>query len=397
MRKIGVFGGTFNPIHNGHVLAILEFAEKMQLDLLYVIPAAIPPHKQVPDGSPDAKTRLKMVTSAVKELPYVRVSDIELKREGKSYTSDTLRELKAIHPDDELYLLVGTDSFLKLDTWHEPEVICALATLVCAHRDDDPEDLLSKQGVRLKELYNAESVILNNQYEEISSSEVRRMLAFRCAESYLPEPVSRMIAEKNLYGFSKNHTGLPFEQLKAESLALHKESRVSHVIGCSETAAELAKRYGANVTDAARAGILHDVTKALTEEQHIIVCRKYGYTLSDYDRSKAKLLHAITGSLIAKHIFGENEAVVDAIRWHTTGKTNMNTLEKIIYIADYMEPSRDFPGVAQLRKTTYEDLDAAMLMGLTMTTDMLKRRGLEIDERSLAALAYFSDKKNGGN
>ncbi|MCQ2418375.1 MAG: nicotinate (nicotinamide) nucleotide adenylyltransferase [Clostridia bacterium] len=397
MRKIGVFGGTFNPIHNGHVLAIREFAEKMQLDSLYVIPAAIPPHKEVPDGSPDAKTRLQMVRSAVKELPYAKVSDLELKREGKSYTSDTLRELKAIHPDDTLYLLVGTDSFLKLDTWHEPEIICELATIVCVHREDDPNDLLSAQRSRLKELYNAQSIILNNRYEEISSSEVRRMLTFRCAQDYIPKPVFQMIERKKLYGLSKDTTRLSFEELKAESLALHNENRVRHVIGCSETAVALAEIYGADRTDAARAGILHDITKALNEEQHLAVLRRYGVELSDYDSSKAKLLHAITGSVIAKHIFGENDAVCDAIRWHTTGKADMNTLEKIIYIADYMEPNRDFPGVAQLRKITYEDLDAAMLLGLTMTTDMLKERGREVDPSSLAALAYFSDKKNGGN
>lgn len=397
MRKIGVFGGTFNPIHNGHVLAIREFAEKMQLDALYVIPAAIPPHKEVPDGSPDAKTRLQMVRAAVKELPYATVSDLELKREGKSYTSDTLRELKAMHPDDALYLLVGTDSFLKLDTWHEPEVVCALATIVCAHREDDPNDLLSKQQLRLKELYNAQSIILNNRYEEISSSEVRRMLAFRCAEDYIPKPAYQIIERKKLYGRSKDKTGLPFDALKAESLALHNEKRVPHVIGCSETAVALAELYGADKTDAARAGILHDITKALNEEQHLAVLKRFGVEMPDYDSSKAKLLHAITGSVIAKHIFGENEAVVDAIRWHTTGKAEMNILEKIIYIADYMEPNRDFPGVAELRKVTYEDLDAAMLLGLTMTTDMLKERGREIDPCSLAALAYFSDKKNGGN
>lgn len=397
MRKIGVFGGTFNPIHNGHVLAIREFAEKMQLDSLYVIPAAIPPHKQLPDGSPDAKTRLKMVQAAVNELPYVKVSDLELKREGKSYTSDTLKELKTLHPEDELFLLVGTDSFLQLPTWHEPEVVCALATIVCAHRQEDPNEQLSKQQAYLESAFGAHSVILNNRYEEISSSEVRRMLYFRCAEAYIPAAAYQLIERKKLYGLSKQKAGLSFEQLKAASLSLHNEKRIPHVIGCSETAVRLAKRYGADETDAARAGILHDVTKALNETQHLQLCRKYGVALPDYDSSKAKLLHAITGSVIAKQIFGENEAVCEAIRWHTTGKAGMSLLEKIIYIADYMEPNRDFPGVEELREITEQDLDAAMLKGLTMTTDMLKQRGKAVDRSSLGALAYFSDKKNGGD
>ena len=97
----------------------------------------------------------------------------------------------------------------------------------------------------------------------------------------------------------------------------------------------------------------------------------------------------MTGSLVAQRIFGENKAVVDAIESHTTGKPNMNTLEKIIYVADYMEPCRNFPGVEQLRHLAYTDLDKALELGLSMTLKLLKEQGRQISPASREALAYL--------
>ena len=124
---------------------------------------------------------------------------------------------------------------------------------------------------------------------------------------------------------------------------------------------ELAKVHGANVEDAARAGILHDVTKAMSGADQLRLCETYGIIIDDFLRTHTKLLHAPTAAAVAEHVFGENPAVCEAIRWHTSGRANMSTLEKIIYVADYMEPNRDFPGVKELRKLAYSDLDAALL------------------------------------
>ena len=111
--------------------------------------------------------------------------------------------------------------------------------------------------------------------------------------------------------------------------------------------------------------------------------------LDGFFENNPKTLHALTGSLVAERIFGENKAVVDAIASHTTGKPNMNLLEKIIYVADYMEPNRDFPGVETLRHMAYTDLDQALKLGLTMTLDLLKEQGREISPESAQALAYL--------
>jgi nicotinate-nucleotide adenylyltransferase len=120
------------------------------------------------------------------------------------------------------------------------------------------------------------------------------------------------------------------------------------------------------------------------------LCDAYGRILSDFSKRYPKTLHALTGSLVAERIFGENEAVVSAIEHHTTGKADMDLLEKIIYVADYMEPNRDFPGVEQLRELAFTDLDAALKLGLEMTLAHLKRQGNEVSPASREALAWLN-------
>jgi len=115
--------------------------------------------------------------------------------------------------------------------------------------------------------------------------------------------------------------------------------------------------------------------------------------LDAFSTHNPKTLHALTGSLVARRIFGENDAVVNAIRHHTTGKANMSLLEKIIYVADYMEPNRDFPGVDKLRALAFSDIDAALQLGLQMTVNMLKEQGREVSPESMEALSWLKRKE----
>ena len=186
--------------------------------------------------------------------------------------------------------------------------------------------------------------------------------------------------------------GLPMEELEATALSLHKPSRVAHVLGCRDTAIALAKRWGANETNAARAALLHDVTKALSTEGQLTLPVEYGMILDDFSKKYPKTLHALTGSLVAKYVFGENDAVVQAVRYHTTGRADMTLLEKIIYIADYVEPNRDFPGVEKLRELAFTDLDQALHLGLMMTLETLKTQGSEVSPESRDALAWLETK-----
>lgn len=392
MARIGIFGGSFNPPHLGHLLALREFQEKLNLDELLVIPAGDPPHKALSANSPDAKLRFVLTELACVDLPKCCVSDMELRREGKSYTADTLIALRARYPADELFLLMGTDMFFSFERWYSPEAIAKEATLVVAHRAEDDREELEQQKCRLQERFGAKIVWLENAFLPYSSTSVRAMLAFGCGKDYLSPLVYDEICRRRLYYVGHELKNLPFEALSRVSLSLHAGKRVPHAAGCSRTAELLARRFGANPDAARRAGILHDVTKALLPQEQLKLCREYGMLYSDFEGTHGKLLHAKTGAAVAARIFGESEEVCEAIRWHTTGRADMTTLEKIIYLADYMEPNRDFPGVEKLREASETSLDAAVMLGLEMSIAQLHERGRSVDPNSQAALDFLKER-----
>lgn len=393
MERIGIYGGTFNPPHIGHMQAAAQAVDLLRLDKLLLIPDRIAPHKVLPEGSASAEQRLQMMHIASAGIPKSEVSDLELRREGTSFTYLTILELKARYPDDQLILIMGSDMFLSFHTWRNPDVIMQHATLgVMCRGDKNEKEQIALQKAAL-ESRGAQVELIDNAVTAISSTDLRRMLVFRCAKPYLPDGIGEYIQANSLYGSAENYRKMPMEQLEKIVLSLLNPNRVNHVLGCKNTAVDLAKRWGADENDAARAGILHDVTKALPGPLQLTLCKEYGMILDDFSVRYPKTLHALTGSLVAERIFGENEAVVNAIRHHTTGKADMNLLEKIIYVADYMEPCRDFPGVDKLRHLAYTDLDGALKLGLEMTLELLNKQGSEVSPASREALAWLNRKE----
>ncbi len=395
MERIGIMGGSFNPPHIGHLQAAKAAMEKLNLDRLLFMPVGIAPHKEPPRGTPSPEQRLEMLRLAIQGMgnSKIEVSDLEIRREGASYTCDTVRQLRTMYPEDELILLVGTDMFLSILDWKNAEEFLKEVTLGVLFRGEPSEEKkiaehksrLLEQGVRVE--------LVRNPVVSISSTQLRRLLAFRCAEPFLAKEVSKYIRENGLYGTGRDLRGLPMEKLEKVVVDLLNPNRVAHVLGVRDTAEKLALRWGADVTDAGRAGILHDITKALDGPLQLTLCQEYGTLLDDFSSHNPKTLHALTGSLVSERIFGENSAVNEAIRHHTTGKANMNLLEKIVYVADYMEPNRKFPGVEKLRELAFSDLDAALKLGLEMTLTQLTEQKREISPETREALDYLNQTK----
>ena len=392
MDRIGIYGGTFNPPHIGHIQAAKQAVTALNLSRLLVIPDRIAPHKQIPDGSPTPAQRLEMLRIATADCPRMEVSDIELQREGISYSYETVLQLKKQYPEAELVLLMGSDMFLSFGNWKNPGLILENASLGVLYRGDKDEKNAVAQQKQLLEASGAKICLVENDAVCISSTQMRRLLAFRCAGEFLQEGVLAYIRENRLYNTRTNWKGLPMEELEQVVISLLKSNRVAHVLGCRDTAVELARHWGADVTDAARAGILHDITKAIDGPLQLTLCEAYGKILSDFSRRYPKTLHALTGSLVAERIFGEDEAVVSAIEWHTTGKADMSLLEKIIYLADYIEPNRTISGVDRLRQLAFSDIDAALKLGLEMTLEHLNRQGSEVSPESREALAWLNSR-----
>ena len=388
--KIGIYGGTYNPPHTGHMQAAKQAVDLLKLDKLLLIPDRIAPHKEIPAGSPTPEQRLQMLCIASAREPKMEVSDIELKREGPSYSYLTVEALREQYPDAELILLMGTDMFLSFHTWREPERIWKHAALGVFYRGEKGErEKILAQKKALEEA-GARVELVENQILSISSTQLRRLIAFDCAGGFLPAGLGDYIRENHLYGTAEDWKNLSLPELEEVVLPLLDKNRIAHVLGCRDTAVALAKRWGADETDAARAGLLHDITKALDGPLQLTLCREYGTILDEFGSKYPKTLHALTGSLVAERIFGENEAVVSAICHHTTGKAGMSLLEKIIYVADYMEPGRKFPGVEELRELAYTDLDAALKLGLQITLAHLKTLGDEVSPVSREALEFLN-------
>ena len=353
MARIGIFGGSFNPPHWGHVQAVVAAREALALDQVFLVPAANPPHKQMPAHTPDAQLRLLLTRLAVADLEWAEVLDIELRREGPSYTVDTLRQLRDVYPEDELFLILGTDMFLSLHRWYQAAQICQMAQIVFAARTDRNEEDISAQKQRLEREFGTKVHILANEVLELSSTEVRQMLAFGCAGSLLPPKVSAAVKDLNLYSKPADYRRLSLEDLAQAIVPLHKKRRIPHVLGCRETAVALARQNSVDETLAARAALLHDVTKALDTPMQLQLCADYGMMDAQIKAMQPQLLHALTGSLVADRVFGECAEVCEAIRWHTTGHPGMTTLEKVIFTADIIEPSRDYPGVEKKAQSRF--------------------------------------------
>ena len=395
--KIGIFGGTFNPPHLGHLAAARAAIEALELDKLLIVPAAVPPHKELPQGTPAPEHRLTMAEKMADALLMpgtAEVSTIELERPGKSYTADTLAALREQYPDAQMWLLMGTDMFATFYQWHDPSSILAQAGICAFGRSErDDKALFATLAEELEEtLPEAKiTVIPLPELVEISSTELRELLAKGEGGDYLLPAIYGYILMNGLYSTHADLKRLDIPELRACSYSMVMQKRVRHIRGTEEEAVRLARRWGADEEMARRAGILHDCTKYLTGVEHIAICERYGVPLDQLEREAPKLLHSKTGACMARYIFGEPDEVYEAIFWHTTAKADMTTLEKILYVADYMEPNRTFEGVERLRELAYQDLDRALLLGVETTVQEMEDRRLPVHPNTLQARAWLRE------
>ena len=382
--KLAIYGGSFNPPHLGHAAAIRAVLDAIHPDELRVIPAATPPHKKLPAGSPSAAERLRLAEMAFGNIPGVTVSDMELKREGKSYTADTVRALRRENPGATLYLIIGTDMLETFAEWHDFRFILRSVTLVALAREIGELDAVRDAASRLRRDCGARVRVLSAKPLPVSSTQLRMLLPMRHGREFLNDAVYAAIIRKRLYQAQPD-----FDWLREQSYPMLKPRRVAHVWGCEHEARKLAERWGADADLAAEAGILHDITKKFELSEQLLLSEKYGIINDTIELSNLKLLHAKTGACMARDLYGVPDAIYQAIRWHTTGRPDMSLLEKIIYLADYIEPTRDFEGVEPLRALAYADLDRAMLLGLEMSLDELREKGVEPHPNTADALEWY--------
>lgn len=383
--KTAIYGGSFNPPHLGHVSAARTVYEQLQPDRFLIIPTNIPPHKDMAQDSPEKEERLALCRLAFEEIPGAEVSELEMSREGRSYSADTVEQLRRQYPEDTFYLVVGSDMFLSFCTWYKFQYLLENCVLAVLSREEDDLPALQRFQAELEETYGGKVLLLPHDPLPMSSGEIRQRLRCGLGADMLPEKVYAEIIRRRCYEAQPELTWL-----RTQVTPMLSSQRVAHTAGCEQEAVQLAQRWGENPESAAVAGILHDITKNLGYDEQLILCEKYGIILDIAEKKNPKLLHAITGAAKARELFGVSDAVYEAIRWHTTGKPDMTTLEKILYLADYIEPTREFEGLEKLRSLAYEDLNKAMALGLEMSLEEIRRQNVEPHRASLEAYLWYS-------
>ncbi len=365
--KIGIFGGTFDPPHKGHELFLKSFITEYRPDKMLVIPTKIPPHKACETTS--AEHRLKMAKLAFKGI--AEIEDCELKRHGQSYTADTLSYLKKKYPNDELYFIIGSDMLFTFKNWYKPELISSLATVVAAPRINDAA-LVSQMEQTAKEYekkFGGKFEIFKMAPLEISSTGVREGKTLEISESVL-----RYIKENGLYEESEE-----IKRIKEILSRRLSPKRYYHSLGVMNTAGELARIYGEDVERAKIAGLVHDCTKELKINEHLEIVEKYGIKIPEAEKNIEKLYHSKTGAVMARILFGiEDEEILKAIECHTAGKAKMTRFEKILFLADFIDPSRTYKGVSAIRKKAFKNLEEAIMECVSFTVIDLAKRGKSI-------------------
>lgn len=471
-RRIGIMGGTFNPIHNGHLNIIRQAREQFGLDEVWLMPTGESPHKGITD-SLGRYDRLHMCQLAVQGMRGVKVSELEIRRSGKSYTYLSLKELRQRFSDDSFYYIIGEDSLDLFFSWVHPERICAMATILIACRS--PEETLhaitvsqqisrdqaaaltrrveketgaatgtqdsfagtkSKAGLsygagpskapkssktrkiqsrslqvenfqveesrlrrkdlqekikRLSDTYQGSFHILDCGQMDISSTQIRRMVAKKeDISAYTPAKVVDYIRTHALY---QNVTGYDIVAIEKSLQGLLSPHRYAHTLGVMHTACALSMAHSYPMTRAQIAGLLHDCAKYLSNDQLIEIAKKRGLSISPGEEKAPQLLHAKVGALFAEEIYGvQDPAVLRAIRLHTTGSPAMGLLDKIIFVADYIEPGRDrAPHLSDIRQLAFYDLDLAVTLILEDTIAFLEASGAEIDVSSRQTLDSYRD------
>lgn len=378
MKRTGLFGGTFNPPHLAHLRLAKKAAEGAFLDRVIIMPAFVPPHKDAPQLlSPEVRLELCKRTFCD---PLFEISDLEIKRSGKSYTIDTIEELKRAYPNDELFLIIGSDMLLSFEKWYRFEDILKAVSLCVMSREKEIEkDELDAYCRDVLRLPKCKYLILDCEPVELSSTEIRK----RIEEG---EDVENMLSKEALEYISENKlfSSKSYEKIKEILKGCLTESRYLHSLGVADSARMLAKRYGADEEKAYLAGLLHDITKNETNERQLQLFESDGIILTRVEENNPKLWHAMTAPIFIKNELGITDGeILSSVRYHTTGKAKMTLLEKIVYIADYISAERDYPDVDVMRALSKESLEKAALYSLKYTLKKLSKRELVIHPDSL--------------
>ena len=339
MIKAGIYGGTFDPVHKGHIRCAEEVQKALSLDKIIFVPAGNPPHKFANPTSL-GRDRYNMLKIATEGREGFEICDAELLRNGYTFTADTIPEIEKLYPGHEFYFIMGEDAAHNFHKWYNVNEIVSRCSLVPVKRAGTYAAAFAALKATLSDMGAKVFPLCAEGIPDVSSSDIREGIRNRdpAAAGQLPDGVAKYIEEHGLYG--EGPSGEEF--IKADLERILKPERYIHSLGVAEEAERLAVRFGADPRKARLAGLLHDCAKNVKAEQ----LRWIGMSLRDFaseegDGFREKLLHGPLGAIVAERRYGVSDPeILDAIRKHTTGDYEMSLLADIIFLADYTEKNR---------------------------------------------------------
>jgi nicotinate-nucleotide adenylyltransferase len=377
MKKVGILGGTFDPIHNGHISLAKAALKQLKLDEVLFMTGGMPPHKNNSNITP-ASMRHEMTSLALENENGLVPFDYEVNKKTYSYTAKTLKELTRLYPDRKIYFIIGEDSLRDILTWYKPQEIVKLCVLAVYPRGRKSE--LKQLVERMKSQLGGDIRTIDAPLYNISSTDIRRrVFEGKEIDKLVPAAVEKYIKDNGLYKMNDEQRK---EKLK-ESLS---NERYIHTQGVCSEAVKMAEKFGADKEKAYTSALLHDCAKCLDkkEEERLII--KYDVELDEMTKQCHPIVHAPLGAAVAQHEYGITDSeILNAIRFHTTAHPKMSLLEKIVFLADMIEPSRSYGGVDELRKLAETDIDAAFKEGLRQTLAHNLNKGAIIHTDTLEA------------
>ena len=351
--RIGIFGGTFDPIHTGHLLFAEAAREQAGLSRVLFMPAHIQPFKQDGDALPD-DDRLRVIKLATEYNPYFGVTTVETDKGGVSYTIDSLRALRDENPGTGICFLVGTDMFLNIEKWKDADALISEFDFVVGARPGYDGEAAEALADKLRKSHNTGIDFVQNPLMELSSTEIRRRI--RSGESIryrVPESARRYLVVREKVG----------------------EKRFEHTKRVIDMSLDMARRFGVSEYKAGLAALLHDYCKVPA-----------GGIEND-------VMHgSMAAEAVAKEFGIKDKDVLNAIRFHTTGRAGMSKLERIIFLADTVEPGRTYNSISRLRETCLDDLEEGTYKVLVELKEYLLQKGLTVSEDTEAAIEELSGK-----
>lgn len=363
MAKIILFGGSFDPIHNGHLKVAAKAKLALKADRVIFVLARTPRWKE---SVIYAKKRLDMLKIALNDYPEFEISLFEYKsKEQINYTIDTIAYFKKLHPRDEIFLLIGFDQLEKLHDWRNIEDLAKMAKIVAYGRNGA---IFSESNAKRFAV-----TVLNEELYDVSSTDIRNFVSVD-----VPIKVLEYIVDKDLYFIPKVRSYLT-------------APRFSHSVSVAFLALRIAAENNLDYSQAFIAGLLHDIGKEAEEQDKLIIMKTYYPDQLDLPRFA---FHQFVGHKLAHDSFGiRDEAILNAIKYHATGRDNMGAVEMIIYAADKIEPLRGFDSSSFI-SCCLKNYELGFIEVLKDNKRYLINKGLDISNRlTQACMKYYLEEK----